>query len=154
MCKNSHETLLSLYGSPVEGSQDHENDYTLHCLPNIWVMWEHHIGAIQGQTRLLQCTKITSVQQVPLPDFTLFRCYFHSVTQPRLSESGDAPDDLLNVSDIQTHKHLPCSQQSWGCPACMRLMHCDTEARHSVAPQWCILGAIHAAACDAVQHVS
>lgn len=30
----------------------------LHCL-HIWVMWERYSGAIQGQTRLLQCTKIT-----------------------------------------------------------------------------------------------
>lgn len=34
----------------------------LHCL-HIWVMWERYSGAIQGQTRLLQCTKITQARR-------------------------------------------------------------------------------------------
>lgn len=43
---------------------------TTYCLPNIWVTWEHYSGAIQGQTSLYQCTKITlSVkQQEQTPD--------------------------------------------------------------------------------------
>lgn len=34
----------------------------LHCL-HIWVMWERYSGAIRGQTRLLQCTKITHARR-------------------------------------------------------------------------------------------